>query len=93
MATHSHDVANFDEMQSWLMTSREDFSPSGWDELVTTEIKRSIVDGDHFSMMRHPKVCHSYQIPVNIAFANHNGQQAAFLAKAIDSALMDICKS
>ena len=74
LATHSHDVANFDEVQKWLMASREDFSPNGWDKLVTTEIKCSIVDGDHFSMMRHPKVWHSHQAPINIAFANQNGQ-------------------
>ena len=93
LAPHSHDVANFDRIQRWLMTSRENYSPNGWDKLVTTEIKCSIVDGDHFSMMRDPKVWHSHQVPVNMAFANHNGQQAPFLAKAIHSALMDICKS
>ncbi|KAL9065873.1 MAG: hypothetical protein Q9161_007926 [Pseudevernia consocians] len=59
LATHSHDVANFDKIQRWLMASREDFSPNGWDQLVTTEIKCSIVDGDHFSMMRHPKLLYT----------------------------------
>lgn len=60
LTTHSHDVANFDKVQRWLMASRGDFSPNGWDKLVTTEVKCSVVDGDHFSMMRHPKVWYSH---------------------------------
>lgn len=93
LTTRRHEVTNFNKFQKWLMVSRVDYTPNGWDKLINTNIKCSIIDGDHFSMMRHPKVQHSQQAPITIAFAKNSGQQAALLVKAIDSALADICKS
>ncbi|KAL8700830.1 MAG: hypothetical protein Q9224_000778 [Gallowayella concinna] len=47
-----------DETRSmkWLLEDRWEFGANGWDELVPGEMAFATVEGNHFTMMRKPKV-------------------------------------
>lgn len=43
--------------KDWLLGKRSDYGPCGWDELTGREVECHVVDGNHFSIMKAPKVC------------------------------------
>ena len=47
--------------QDWILEPRKDFGGNGWERLVPG-VDCEVVDGDHFSMMRRPKVS-SHALP------------------------------
>jgi len=56
--------------QDWIMEPRKDFGGNGWEKLIPG-IECEIVDGDHFSIMRMPKVSFTV-IPKLILVSLHN---------------------
>ena len=47
-------VAN--KAQDWIVEPRRDFGGNGWEKLVPG-VRCEVVDGDHFTVMKAPKVC------------------------------------
>lgn len=54
---YGDEVEHFNSMQDWLLVSKRDFGPHGWEELVGGKVECEVVDGHHFSIMRPPAVC------------------------------------
>jgi hypothetical protein len=46
-----------DSINDWLLFARNEHESRGWDE-VLPNYKHVIVDGNHFTIMRQPFVCH-----------------------------------
>ncbi len=55
--SYRDEVEHFNSMQEWLLVSKRDFGPHGWEELVGCRVECEVVDGHHFSIMRPPAVC------------------------------------
>ena len=47
----------FNDIQRWLLISREDLGANGWGTVVPSGVNCVSVEGDHFSIMRQPAVC------------------------------------
>ena len=45
--------------KDWLLGKRSDYGPCGWDQLTGREVECHVVAGNHFSIMKAPKVCFS----------------------------------
>ena len=43
--------------KDWLLGKRSDYGPCGWDKLTGREVECHVVEGNHFSLMKAPKVC------------------------------------
>ena len=55
-ADFREEINGWNEMAKWLLVSRPRLDDCGWSKMVGSEVKISVVDGDHFSMMRPPLV-------------------------------------
>ena len=49
--------------RDWLLGKRDDYGPSGWEKLTGVEVECHVVEGNHFSIMKHPKVM--YTLPID----------------------------
>ena len=64
-ADFREEAEGWNDMAKWLLVGRPRLDDFGWSKMAGSEVKISIVDGDHFSMMRPPLVsnhvvCRSY---------------------------------
>ena len=54
------EMEGWNDMAKWLLVGRSSLDDCGWSKMVGSEVKMSVVDGDHFSMMRPPLVSHRH---------------------------------
>ena len=60
-------------VNDWLFGKRSDYGPCGWDELTGREVECHVVEGNHFSMMKAPKV-YSHVLSVTILLRDERNQ-------------------
>ena len=86
------EIEEWNDMTKWLLVGRSRLDDCGWSKMVGSEVKMSVVDGDHFSMMRPPLVSYpliylilSQQSSVRRELLTYN--QATVLGTAIQNAV------
>ena len=45
-----------DEVKRWLFEKRDDYGPAGWDVMTAGKVDCFLVGGNHFTMMKEPRV-------------------------------------